>query len=82
MFSALRAARSSALLKQQTRTKTSLIPPNISSLKEIGKLQSAHPQAHPEIFAKMKSFYSKIPKGPKAKQNATTLFEKYHEKVV
>ncbi|KAJ3100049.1 hypothetical protein HDU97_002533 [Phlyctochytrium planicorne] len=61
------------------RNKSSLIPPNISSFKEIGRLVSAHPQAHPEIFGKMKSFYARIPKGPKQQVKATTLWGRYYE---
>ncbi|KAJ3417378.1 hypothetical protein HDV05_004843 [Chytridiales sp. JEL 0842] len=61
------------------RTKTSIIPPNVSSLKEIGKLQSQYPQAHPEIFAKMKTFYARIPKGPKAVTKSTTMWGRYKE---
>jgi F-type H+-transporting ATPase subunit f len=62
------------------RTKTSLIPPNVSSLKEIGKLQSAYPQAHPEIFSKMKSFYARIPKGPAPLVQRTGLYNSYRAK--
>ncbi|KAJ3211537.1 hypothetical protein HDU67_004440 [Dinochytrium kinnereticum] len=61
------------------RTKTSLIPPNVSSFKEIGKLTSAHPQAHPDIFNKMKQFYSRIPKGPRQQVTATTFWGRYYE---
>ncbi|KAJ3117112.1 hypothetical protein HDU96_007901 [Phlyctochytrium bullatum] len=61
------------------RSKTSLIPPNISSFKEIGKLTSAHPQAHPDIFNKMKQFYARIPKGPKQQVKATTFWGRYYE---
>ncbi|ORY44761.1 hypothetical protein BCR33DRAFT_765813 [Rhizoclosmatium globosum] len=41
---------------------TSIIPPHVSSLKELGRLQSAHPQAHPELFSAMKNFYQNVPK--------------------
>ncbi|RKO86631.1 hypothetical protein BDK51DRAFT_14990, partial [Blyttiomyces helicus] len=45
------------------RTKTSLIPPKIASLKELGKLQSTSRLAHPDLFAKLKYYYVHIPKG-------------------
>ncbi|KAJ1562669.1 hypothetical protein HK096_005830 [Nowakowskiella sp. JEL0078] len=64
------------------RTKASLIPPNISSLKELGKLESQYPQAHPELFAKMKSFYANIPKGPSQKVLVNTFAGRYYEKYI
>ncbi|KAJ3175369.1 hypothetical protein HK101_010682 [Irineochytrium annulatum] len=64
----------------QTRSKSTIIPPNVSSFKEIGKLVSTHPQAHPEMFAKMKSFYAAIPKGPKQQVEAKGFWEKYRRK--
>ncbi|KAJ3128255.1 hypothetical protein HK098_004829 [Nowakowskiella sp. JEL0407] len=86
MFNSLRTkatrAAASASNMQLVRTKTSLIPPNISSLKEIGKLQSQYPQAHPELFAAMKSFYSRIPKGPAQKIQVNTWGGRYYEKYI
>ncbi|TPX31607.1 hypothetical protein SmJEL517_g05102 [Synchytrium microbalum] len=66
----------------QVRTKTSLSPPNVASLKELGKLQSSYPQAHPEIFGKMKAFYAAIPKGPAPHTAPTTFGGKYYQKYV
>ncbi|KAJ3331478.1 hypothetical protein HDU76_003084 [Blyttiomyces sp. JEL0837] len=74
-------ARPTALF-QSIRQKTSLIPPNVASLKEIGRLQSAHPQAHPEIFAKMKNFYARIPKGPRVHVPAKTIVGRYYENYI
>ncbi|KAI8850809.1 hypothetical protein BC829DRAFT_388358 [Chytridium lagenaria] len=45
------------------RNKSSLLPPN----------------AHPDIFNKMKSFYARIPKGPKQQVQATTFWGRYYE---
>eukprot|EP00842_Homolaphlyctis_polyrhiza_P001641 jgi/Hompol1/2478/HPOL_000097-RA len=70
-------ARLSAL-----RTKTSLIPPNVASLKEIGRLQSAFPQAHPEIFARMRNFYKVVPKGNAPVSNPTTFWGQYYKHYV
>ncbi|KAI8613053.1 hypothetical protein BC830DRAFT_1066987 [Chytriomyces sp. MP71] len=58
---------------------TSIMPPQVSSLKEIGRLQSAHPQAHPQLFSAMKNFYAAVPKGPAPKTAATTLRDRYYE---
>ncbi|KAJ3012421.1 hypothetical protein HKX48_006290 [Thoreauomyces humboldtii] len=79
---ASRVASSSVRTSAPMRTKTSLIPPNVSSLKELGKLQSAYPQAHPEIFQKMKSFYKEIPKGNRKETASTTFWGRYYEKYI
>ncbi|KAI8800149.1 hypothetical protein BJ742DRAFT_92494 [Cladochytrium replicatum] len=76
---AVAAVRPAGRLVQPVAFKTSIIPPNVSSLKEIGKLQSQYPQAHPELFAKMKSFYARVPKGTVEKRPATGLLSKYYE---
>lgn len=62
------------------RQKTSLIPPNISSLKEIGKLQSKYEQAHPERFEKMAKFYKNVVKGDAPKIQPRSFGEWYHER--
>ncbi|KAI9333098.1 hypothetical protein BDR26DRAFT_861839 [Obelidium mucronatum] len=59
---------------------TSIIPPHVSSLKEIGRLQSAHPQAHPELFSAMKNFYKNVPKGPRPQTVATSFKDAYYER--
>ncbi|KAJ2999881.1 hypothetical protein HDV02_001400 [Globomyces sp. JEL0801] len=64
------------------RTKTSLIPPNISSLREIGKLTSKYPQAHPELFATMKNFYKAVPKGNAVKQSPKGLWDAYYYRYI
>ncbi|TPX72222.1 hypothetical protein SpCBS45565_g00523 [Spizellomyces sp. 'palustris'] len=64
------------------RTKTSLIPPNVASLKELGKLQSSYPQAHPDIFKKMKYFYQHIPKGNRQQTASTTFWGRYYERYI
>ncbi len=54
------------LAKRQASTagaSSSYLPPPVASLKEIGKLESKYPQAHPELFSKMKTFYQRVPKG-------------------
>ncbi|KAJ3019150.1 hypothetical protein HKX48_002341 [Thoreauomyces humboldtii] len=79
---ASRVAASSVRTSAPIRTKTSLIPPNVSSLKELGKLQSAYPQAHPEIFLKMKNFYKAIPKGNREQTASKTFWGKYYEKYI
>ena len=66
------------------RHSSSLIPPPIASIKELGKLKSTHSMSHPQVFAKMKHFYTHVPKGPAPKSIPTTFvgkyYEKYHEK--
>ncbi|KAI9205701.1 uncharacterized protein BJ171DRAFT_501210 [Polychytrium aggregatum] len=64
------------------RRNKSIFPPNISSLKELGRLQSSYPQAHPELFNKMKSFYQNIPKGPKQASAAKTFWGRYYENYI
>jgi hypothetical protein len=49
-----------------------MIPPRVSSLKEIGKLQSRYAQAHPTLFNRMKVFYKNIPKGNAIVNKPTT----------
>ncbi|TPX66099.1 hypothetical protein CcCBS67573_g07943 [Chytriomyces confervae] len=61
---------------------TSIIPPHVASLKEIGRLQSAHPQAHPQLFASIKSFYQNVPKGPAPKTVATSFRDRYYENYI
>ncbi|KAJ3069302.1 hypothetical protein HDU98_007638 [Podochytrium sp. JEL0797] len=61
---------------------TSIIPPQVSSLKELGRLQSAHPQAHPELFSAMKGFYTNIPKGPRPVSVATSFRDRYYENYI
>jgi Mitochondrial F1-F0 ATP synthase subunit F of fungi len=79
----MRATVAKSLLLQQVRTKTtSIIPPNISSLRELGKLQSTLPYAHPERFAKIKHFYKVVPKGPASEQPATTFGQRYYKKYI
>ncbi|KAJ3173295.1 hypothetical protein HDU87_007668 [Geranomyces variabilis] len=80
----LLAVRRSAAVRTAAplRTKTSLIPPNVASLKELGKLQSAYPQAHPDIFRKMKYFYQHIPKGNREQKAATGFWGRYYEKYI
>ncbi|KAI9105756.1 hypothetical protein DFS34DRAFT_575262 [Phlyctochytrium arcticum] len=70
------AARSAAA----RRAKSTIIPPNVSSLKELGKLQSAYPQAHPDIFNKMKNFYKHIPKGSRQQVASNTFWGRYYER--
>lgn len=50
-----------------------LFPPEVTSLRALGKFQSQYPQAHPVIFNKMKSFYQNVPKGPGATVDVTNL---------
>ncbi|KAJ3191990.1 hypothetical protein HDU82_003349 [Entophlyctis luteolus] len=57
----------------------SILPPPVSSLKELGRLQSVHPQAHPELFGQMKSFYKNIPKGPKPASAVHSLRDRYYD---
>ncbi|KAJ3298812.1 hypothetical protein HK104_010260 [Borealophlyctis nickersoniae] len=64
----------------QVRTKTTLVPPKVASLKELGRLQSVHPQHHPEIFRKMKYFYEHIPKGSKQDTTPKSWWERYKKK--
>ena len=45
-----------------------VLPPNISSLTQIGRLASKYPQAHPVLFARMSHFYKTIPKTVKAQE--------------
>ncbi|TPX55788.1 hypothetical protein PhCBS80983_g05029 [Powellomyces hirtus] len=79
---ASRIAQRSTRTSAPIRTKTSLIPPNVSSLKELGKLQSAYPQAHPDIFKKMKYFYQHIPKGNRQQTASTTFWGRYYERYI
>ncbi|KAJ3097291.1 hypothetical protein HK100_005395 [Physocladia obscura] len=60
-------------------TTASLLPPRVSALAELGRLQSAHPQAHPELFNNMKNFYARIPKGEKPPSVATTAWGRYYD---
>ncbi|KAI8927859.1 hypothetical protein BC831DRAFT_450737 [Entophlyctis helioformis] len=76
MFAVLRRAAST------TARCTSLIPPNVASLKELGRLQSVYPTAHPEVFAKMRSFYKVIPKGQAVPVKPTSAWGRYHEKYI
>ncbi|KAH6577517.1 hypothetical protein BASA60_003998 [Batrachochytrium salamandrivorans] len=64
------------------RTKVSLTPPNVASLRELGRLQSAYPQAHPEIFARMTAFYKAVPKGNATVVKPTTFWGRYYENYV
>ena len=64
----------------QVRTKTSLIPPNVANLKELGRLQSTSSWAHPEKFNKLKHINAHLPKGPRAEWSpkfGKNYYEKY-----
>jgi hypothetical protein len=69
-------------MKVLIRTKTTLIPPNVSSLRELGKLHSKYPQAHPTLFARMKQFYRLLPKGEALPSNPTTWYGRYYQKYI
>jgi hypothetical protein len=56
------------------------LPPQVASLREIGKLTSLNPTAHPELFSKMKYFYTHIPKGQAALSTSKGFWQKYYEK--
>ncbi|KAJ3045275.1 hypothetical protein HDV00_011147 [Rhizophlyctis rosea] len=73
-------ARAPVRVMGQVRTKTSLIPPNVASLKELGKLQSTSSWAHPVKFAKLKHLYAHLPKGPKNNAPASNAWERYWQK--
>ncbi|KAI9332451.1 hypothetical protein DFJ73DRAFT_630298 [Zopfochytrium polystomum] len=75
--SLLRTSASAGARSTVARRSASIIPPSISSMKEIGKLQSAHPQAHPEIFAKLKSLYKNLPKGDAPPPNYKSWYARY-----
>jgi len=62
--------------------KAPIIPPNVASIGELGRLQSTHPQAHPRLFAKMKIFYNRVPKGPAPKLEAKTFWQRYYQNYV
>lgn len=62
------------------RNQTTLVPPRVSSMREIGKLVSKYPQAHPEIFAKMKYFYKVLPKGNAPSATSKGFMEAYKQK--
>ncbi len=64
----------------QKRFNSSLLPPQVASLKEIGKLSSNYPQAHPVLFKKMKYFYQTIPKGAAPVLKRTTFWGRYYQK--
>lgn len=55
------------------------LPPQVASLREIGKLVSSHPTAHPELFSKMKYFYNTIPKGQAPVVNKTGFWNRYYQ---
>lgn len=59
------------------RAKSTLIPPSVSSLREIGRLTSKYPQAHPEIFSSMKNLYKNLPKGNAVKKTPNGFYEWY-----
>lgn len=63
----------------QIRRFASIIPPPVSSLKEIGKLSSKYPQAHPELFSKMKHFYKHVPKGSRVDAGKKSLYRRYYD---
>lgn len=67
---------------QVLRSKISVMPPNIGSLKELGKFTSSNPAAHPELFARLKSLYVNLPKGPAPKVTPTRFGEWYYQKYV
>lgn len=71
---------STVIMRFQIRAKSTLIPPNVSSMREIGKLVSKYPQAHPDIFAKMKYFYKHLPKGNAIPQTPSSWPAKYYAK--
>ncbi|KAJ3223428.1 hypothetical protein HK099_001152 [Clydaea vesicula] len=65
------------------RSYSSIIPPPISGMREIGKLTSKYPQAHPDLFAKMKNFYAKVPKGSRGAETGELSFTKlYYNKYI
>ncbi|EGF78445.1 hypothetical protein BATDEDRAFT_90380 [Batrachochytrium dendrobatidis JAM81] len=80
--SSSRLGSSATAMLNPMRTNVSLIPPNVSSMRELGRLQSAYPQAHPEIFARMTAFYKAVPKGQANAVKPTTFWGKYYEKYV
>jgi hypothetical protein len=59
-----------------------MIPPQISSLRQLGKLKSAYPQAHPVIFRNLKQFYQRIPKHSATTSEAQGIFGRYYEKYI
>ena len=82
MFARLSTRVSLLRPAKQVRSKTSLIPPNVASLKEIGRLQSQYPHAHPEIFGRLKTLYKALPKGAVEYKEPTTFGGWYYEKYV
>ncbi|RKP01730.1 hypothetical protein CXG81DRAFT_25570 [Caulochytrium protostelioides] len=65
------------------RAQSSMIPPKVANIAELGQLTSRHPQAHPETFAKMKYFYRHIPKGNAAPSTAkSTYWSRYQAKYI
>ena len=76
------ASRVAVRTAGQLRTKTSLIPPNVANLSELGKINSVHRIHHPEIFNKLKHMYAHLPKGPRPPPNPKTLWERYYYKYV
>lgn len=66
-----------SVLKPFARAKSTFIPPSVSSLREIGRLSSKFPQAHPEVFASMKNLYKGLPKGPAPKKAPNGFYEWY-----
>jgi Mitochondrial F1-F0 ATP synthase subunit F of fungi len=64
------------------RSKSTLIPPKISSLAELGLMKSQHAQAHPTLFAKMNTMYVNLPKGFAPPQKTTGFLGWYHEKYI
>lgn len=51
----------------------SIFPPDIASLRNLQKIESKYPQAHPVLFERMKSLYENIPKGEAPKKNLSNL---------
>ncbi|KAJ3055119.1 hypothetical protein HK097_011432 [Rhizophlyctis rosea] len=76
------ASRVAVRTAGQLRTKTSLIPPNVANLGELGKINSTHRQHHPEIFSKLKHLYAHLPKGPRPAHKPTGLWDRYYHKYV
>ncbi|KAI8910147.1 hypothetical protein EDD86DRAFT_204617 [Gorgonomyces haynaldii] len=60
----------------------SIIPPRISSIAELGRLQSKLPQAHPELFSKMKHMYKVLPKGNREAVKSNGFFQWYFNRYI
>ena len=63
-------------------SKISVLPPNIGSLRELGKFNSSNPAAHPELFSRLNSLYVNLPKGPAPKVTPTKFGQWYYQKYI